>query len=115
MTDKNKKVTVKMLSEEIVNLKQLHTNEINFLKDKFAAFEKSLESRIEVLENAKNARNLDTYASVENFQFKCKECSMTFDKKCELKKHISSLHPRNYPCKICEQTFESRITRECHF
>ena len=40
MADKNKKVTVKTLSEEIVDLKQQHTNEINVLKDKFAALEK---------------------------------------------------------------------------
>ena len=40
MAEKNKKVTVKCLSEEIVDLKQQHTNEINVLKDKFAALEK---------------------------------------------------------------------------
>jgi hypothetical protein len=40
MADKNKKVTVKTLSEEIVDLKQQHTNEINVLKDKFTALEK---------------------------------------------------------------------------
>ena len=32
----------------------------------------------------------------------------------ELKKHISFLHPRNYPCKMSEQTFKSRINLECH-
>ena len=40
MTDKNKKVTVKSLSEEIVDLKQQHTKKITVLKDKFAALEK---------------------------------------------------------------------------
>ena len=32
----------------------------------------------------------------------------------DLKKHILALHPRNYPCKLCERTFETSINLECH-
>ena len=29
-------------------------------------------------------------------------------------KHILAVHPRNYLCKLCDQTFQSSINLECH-
>ena len=97
--------TKRGLNQDFINLKEM----VEMINLKHEEKEKALEARIEVLENAKKSNNLEYTESVENIQVKCKECSMTFEKKHEIKKHILTLHPRNYSCKLCEQTFETSI------
>ena len=104
------KKTIKDLNQDFIILKEM----VEMLNLKHEEKEKALEARIEVLENAKESNNLQNAESFENIQVKCKECSMTFAKKHDLKKHILALHPRNYPCKLCERTFETSINLECH-
>ena len=88
------KKTIKDLNKDLIILKEM----VEMLNLKHEEREKSLEARIEVLENNKKSNTLQNTGSVEKFHLNCKECSMTFNKKCDLKKHILALHPRNYPC-----------------
>jgi hypothetical protein len=104
------KKTIKDLNKDFLILKEM----VEALNSKHEEREKALEARIEVLENDKKSNNLQNTESVEKFHFKCKECTMTFDKKCDLKMHILALHPRNYPCNLCDQTFETHINFESH-
>ena len=73
---------------------------------------KMLEDRIMHLEQKRNISFNETDRETTNFQ--CKECPETFSKKSNLKKHLLALHPKQYPCKICEQCFETSISLELH-
>ena len=52
--------------------------------------------------------------TASNKEIKCRECGFSFDKRSDLKIHILALHPRQYTCKTCSQTFETRIAFELH-
>ena len=65
--------------------------------------------------NEENIQNIPIHLEERvDLKFKCKKCSMTFKNKSEQKKHILALHPRNYPCKLCEQIFETSFSLESH-
>ena len=45
---------------------------------------------------------------------KCKECSLSFQEKSDLKMYILDLHPRQYICKLCADIFETSVVLELH-
>jgi transcription elongation factor Elf1 len=116
MTDKIKKVTVKSLSEEIVNLKHLHTNEMNFLKDKFAAFEKYVIKFVEEQSQNKEieVQLFSTEKSDKEDVAKCKLCSLHFKTHGGLRTHMKTLHTKKFTCEMCDETFKVNVDLERH-
>ena len=69
---------------------------------------------MEQINTANAVKNHNFNDKEESLNFKCKECSVTFGKKQDLKKHILALHPKQYACKVCEECFETCVGLEMH-
>ena len=111
------KKTVKDLNQELVLLKEIieiMKQEHEEREHKHEEREHNLEARIVALENATTVDTQPTVKVGQNLQFNCKECTLGFENKSELKMHILALHPKNYKCKLCEQIFETSKALECH-
>ena len=74
---------------------------------------KMLECRIITLEQVKNV-SYDRKVFKDSPGFKCKECSEAFSKKHILKSRILALHPMQYSCTFCDESFDTSISLEVH-
>ena len=113
-----KRKTIKDLASEIeVLVKRLETME-NIIEDLQNVQTPNIEKTVEkdspgpVIE-INVEKNLNSCRNGENV-FKCKKCDLRFIKKCELKKHIRTIHPKNLKCEHCEKTFDQNCDLENH-
>ena len=119
MVDEKQKATVKSLSQEIINLKKEHSNEINILKEKLRNLENVVDK---VLENQKpidkeeqlKSDDDDIVRQDKRILVKCVPCNKTFARKKDLKEHRKIHHPCKIKCDECDQTFEFSVALEKH-
>ena len=119
MVDEKKEATTKSLSQEIINLKKEHSNEINILKEKI----KNLENMVDKV--LKNQKPFDKEAQPESddhdidkkdkvILVKCVPCNKTFARKKDLKEHRKIHHPCKIKCDECDLTFAFGVALEKH-
>ena len=100
-----KKVTVKILSEEVEKLKEQLNKDVTELKQKVNDLETILETYI-IDKGKKEILSLN--------EFDCKKCDKSFDSAKNLKMHISNIHPSTIECKSCGKKFAKSSDFEMH-
>ena len=137
------KMTMKDLSQEVEKLKEVNVEKdmiIKGLDDKMNNLQKWVQdiySKFNISDQThfKNAQILDKkIADVEikieektnddtkkpnnglddTLDKKCRECSLIFSAKTDLKKHILAVHPKNYECRVCDKICETSADLELH-
>ena len=106
--------TIEALAEKVSNLQnwaQVFCNKNNEMNQNSMNNFKILDVKItEVNEKLENQKRTDTVKP----NIKCKECSLEVRNIIELKTHIQALHPKQYRCNNCDQTFCSSLDLELH-
>ena len=135
-------MTMKELSQEVEKLKEVNVEKdmiIKGLEDKVNNVQKwvqDLYSKFNISDQThfKNAQILDKKivdvelkveektdddakkpeTVLEDTLKKCRECTLMFSVKSDLKKHILAVHPKNYECRVCDKICETSVDLELH-
>ena len=87
-----------------------HFKNAEILDKKIVAIEER-----EKIEDERSEETKKPETSLENtLNKKCRECTLTFPRKPDLKKHILAVHPKSFACRICDNCFETSIDLEVH-
>ena len=104
MTGRQKKMTVKDLSEEFQTCKE-QVKEIPYLKQtifKLLAIVEALKTQeVPVLTNLHEVQ-----------LFECRKCDYTSSSKKSLKKHVKDQHPARIQCDSCDENFQTNFDLE---
>ena len=121
----NKKMTVKVLTEEFYKLKD-DLSEYNMLKKKVFELEnanetlkkqlKVIEEKVETLQRKTMNSNSENDNSEETAveRLKCRKCEKLFPSMKKLRTHLGSNHPSKIECSNCDKTFSRNYDLEVH-
>ena len=117
MAGENKKLTIKVLSQEIVNLK-MQVEEFQFLKEEFINLQNVVNKLLGKDKTDKeeyvNPVSETTAKDEKEKAVNCNLCDLNLDSKKSMKMHIKRNHPRKVKCDECSKTFESNVDLEIH-
>jgi len=104
MTGRQKKLTVKDLSEELQTVKE-QVKEIPYLKQ-------TIVKLLAIVETLKTQEVPVVTSSHEVFE--CRKCDYKSSSKKSLKKHVKTQHPARIQCDFCDENFETNFDLETH-
>ena len=98
--------------KKIDEIDQHHCKNENILQQRIVDVDKKVIEVVEKQENKEEPVKVENKAL--NNSHDCRQCSLTFQRKYALRKHIQAVHPKQVKCDLCAENFDQIWKLEVH-